>query len=108
MTARLLPRDELIPLLCRRCYGETIEELGEAYKLTYSQVVGLINSHGAIYKNMKAFLGRKPANPNRKDRPDPVKIIWRNCTFCSKEFVGSKFIHTCPSCKKTEEWQGAG
>lgn len=109
MTARLLPHKELIALLCRRCYGESIKDLAEDYCLTYAQVVGLIDSHGRIYKNMQVFLGRYPRTEAAIKRPTPVKVIWRNCKFCFKEFcTESRFIYTCTKCKKTEEWQGAG
>lgn len=109
MTCRLLSHKDLIALLCRRCYGESMDDLATAYEINRSQVVSLIQSHGGIYKNMQKFLGRHPRVENARETIAPIKIIWRKCKFCFKDFAtNSRFIYTCDPCKKTEEWRGAG
>ena len=109
MTSRVLPHKDLVALLCRRCYGESIEDLAKDYCITRPQIISLIQSHGRIYKNMQVFLGRYPRTEAAQKRLTPITVIWRKCKFCLKEFcTESFFIHTCSGCKKTEEWRGAG
>ena len=103
----LLQRDDLIPLLCRRCYGESIEDLAEAYGLEHEQVVGLIRSHGKIYKNMKAFLGRTP--PKCKTRPKMEAGFWKKCNRCRNDFwTESRLIFSCALCKERADWKSGG
>ena len=120
MTARLLPHKELIAMLCRRCYGETPEELAKVYRITAAQVSGLIKTHEEKYKNMQGFLARSPG-PRRAHRPKPKPMegVWRNCLKCDREFFTTPLWRVCKSCHdgadyqggtdfKTTAWRGAG
>lgn len=110
MTARktLLPRKKLIQLLCRRCYGEAVEDLAKDYGLKIPQVNSLLRTHVDIYSGMKSFLGRSPSlGPNAE--PNSVEGIWRICLRCREDFwTGSQFIRTCEACKGSDDWRSGG
>ena len=110
MTARktLLPHKKLIQLLCRRCYGEAVEDIAEDYGLKIPQVNSLLSTHVDIYSGMKSFLGRSPGlGPNAE--PKSVEGIWRACNRCQEEFwTESRFIRTCADCKNSNDWKSGG
>ena len=113
MTARLLPHKDLIALLCRRCYGETIFELAQAYDLKESQVSGLLYTNRKTVQHMLRFLTipihYMSRNPPRKFPPKLIRGIWRKCQRCRGEFwTESRFIRTCESCKHSSDWKSGG
>ena len=121
MTARLLPRDKLIPLLCRWCYGESSGELTKSCGITKKQLWNLLAANRDTLEHMRKFLGFPRRTP-RKPPPKPkiVPGIWRKCNRCREEFwTESKFIFSCTVCHRkpdfndgcdytTTAWRGAG
>ena len=121
MTARLLPRDDLIALLCRHVYGEPPGELADFYNLTREQVWGLLRTHRDTYKNMQRFLTVRPKWPKKKPfKPKIIHGFWKKCNRCQEDFwTESRFIFSCLVCHRkpdfndgcdytTTVWRGVG
>lgn len=104
---RLLPHKDLIALLCRRAYGESIDSLAAAYLLKRHQVAGLLNHHGKIIQQMFRFLTITPKTIRASGASRPCKqctgSIW---THSNRE------IHICDWCKALDAnytaWRGLG
>ena len=107
MPARLLPPKDLTALLCRYCYGETPDELAEAYELTRAQVVTLLTSYRDTRRHMRKFLGfprRLPRKPTPKPKRTPG--ILRKCNRCRKEFwTDNRLMFSCGQCKTRDDWR---
>ena len=101
MTSRLLPHKDLIALLCRRCYGESIDSLAAAYLLKRDQVINLLGTNRKAVLQMFQFLTIIP----KTIRADGA---WRKCYQC-KEMVfthSNRGFHKCDWCKTA--LRGAG
>lgn len=101
MTCRLLPHKDLIEMLCRRVYGESIDCLAASYLLKRHQVTGLLNHHGETIRQMFQFLTIVP----KTIRADGA---WRKCQQCTGSVWthSNREIHICDWCKTA--WRGAG
>ena len=107
MSARLLPRDKLIALLCRHCYGEPPGDLAESYSLTKEQVWGLMRTHRDTYLKMRKFLTLPPRDPRKQPtKTKTTQGVWKKCNRCQEEFwTESRFIFSCEACHRKPDFR---